>query len=144
MISTPISLQLPSAGDLATTLAWRNDETTRKSRKDTRFITLEEHIAWFIRRAAEETLWIGHLYGCPVGQITLDPCGEIGWVVGPQWRRCGVGKAMLTEALQRFPEATWAKVRVGNEASYELAKACGMVEQTWPNGENGNIYLVRP
>jgi RimJ/RimL family protein N-acetyltransferase len=123
-----LELRPAHIGDAAITLAWRNNKHTRFSRADARCVNVHEHIEWLSKRIEHNTLWIATLIGEPVGQITLDGEDEIGWIIGPLWRRAGIGRAMLELARSKWPSRTKARVIYGNDASMALASSAGYRE----------------
>src|SRR5262245_46010999 len=96
-------LRLATEADLGELLRWRNDPETRHFRNDPRVIGPDEHAAWLKRRQQSESRV--HIYeyaGQPAGNITLDVSArgyELGWIIAPEWRGRGIGKAMVMAAL---------------------------------------------
>jgi RimJ/RimL family protein N-acetyltransferase len=113
--------------DARDTLAWRNDVGTRFSRPDSRYVAVEEHLDWLGRRMKERSLYIAELCGKPVGQVTLDADGYMGWIVAAEMREAGIGRAMLLVALRDFASRR-AKMSVHNAASIALARSAGFKE----------------
>jgi UDP-2,4-diacetamido-2,4,6-trideoxy-beta-L-altropyranose hydrolase len=125
------ALRLATEADLGELLRWRNDPETRHFRNDPRLIEPGEHAAWFERRQRSESrVYIYEYAGQPVGNITLDVfergC-ELGWIIAPEWRGRGVGKAMVMTAIKMMPfdQLLWCKMRDDNIASSRLAESCG-------------------
>lgn len=104
--------------DLDELLRWRNDPITRHYRNDDRIISPAEHADWFATNRSRLYIYDNK------GQIKLDGAGEIGWIVAPQWRGQGVGKAMLAVAVELL-SPRWCKIREDNTASIRLARSCG-------------------
>lgn len=111
-------LRPATAEDLDELLRWRNDPITRLYRNDDRIITEDEHKVWFEKNKGNIFVYDNK------GQIKLDEDGGIGWIVAPEYRNQGVGRAMLTEAVEQF-KPKWCKVREDNRHSIKLALSCG-------------------
>jgi UDP-2,4-diacetamido-2,4,6-trideoxy-beta-L-altropyranose hydrolase len=126
-----VALRLATEADLAELLRWRNDPETRHFRNDSRLIEPDEHTAWLERRQRSESrVHICEYAGQPVGNITLDVSArgcELGWIIAPEWRGRGIGKAMVMAAIKVMPfdQPLWCKMRDDNIASSRLAESCG-------------------
>lgn len=103
---TRVRLRGLSKEDLPSTLAWRNDERSRKWFKSQEILQAETHAAWFERYRATESpdcMFFAETYeGVPVGQTSIynfDPAlgtAEVGrFLSDPDLR----GKGLFREAL---------------------------------------------
>jgi RimJ/RimL family protein N-acetyltransferase len=125
------ALRLATEADLGELLRWRNDPETRHFRNDPRVIEPDEHAAWLERRQRSESrVYIYEYAGRPAGNITLDVSArgcELGWIIAPEWRGHGIGKAMVMAAIKMMPfdQLLWCKMRDDNIASSRLAESCG-------------------
>lgn len=137
-------LRLASEADLGELLRWRNDRETRHFRNDPRPVDPDEHAAWLKRRQQSESrVYIFEYAGQPVGNITLDVSArgyELGWIIAPEWRGRGIGKAMVIAAIAMMPSdrPIWCKMREDNIASSRLAESCGFL----PCGRDGAMLLL--
>ena len=127
----PSALRLATEADLGELLRWRNDPETRHFRDDPRLIEPDEHAVWLERRQRSESrVYVCEYAGRPVGNITLDVSArgcELGWIIAPEWRGRGIGKAMVGAAIKMMPcdRPLWCKMRDDNIASSRLALSCG-------------------
>ncbi len=125
------ALRLATEADLSELLRWRNDPETRHFRNDPRLIEPAEHAAWLKKRQRSESrVYIYEYAGQPAGNITLDVSDsgyELGWIIAPEARGRGIGKAMVTAAIAMMPldRRVWCKMREDNIASSRLAESCG-------------------
>lgn len=138
------ALRLAGEVHAAELLRWRNDPETRLYRDDPKIIEPDEHLSWLRRRQASRSRVFIFFNECtPVGNVTIDTDDikkrvEIGWIVAPEWRRKGLGRAMIEFALPAVTPPNyrpWAKVREDNTASLRVALATGFVE----SGKIGNM-----
>ena len=72
-------------------------------------------------------MFAGTAAGRPVGNIWLDVSArgcELGWIIAPEWRGHGIGKAMVMAAIKMIPldQLLWCKMRDDNIASSRLAR----------------------
>ncbi len=84
-------------------LKWRNDEKTRENSFSSDVIALDDHIKWLSRKLEDPKC---HMYmleddGEAVGNIRLDildndDVGEISYMIAPDKRGQGYGKAILS------------------------------------------------
>jgi RimJ/RimL family protein N-acetyltransferase len=138
------ALRLATEADLSELLRWRNDPKTRHFRNDPRLIKSDEHAAWLKRRQQSESrVYIYEYAGQPVGNITLDVSErgyELGWIIAPECRGHGVGKAMVMAAIAMMPvdRSIWCKMREDNVASSRLAVSCGFL----PCGRDGAMLFL--
>jgi RimJ/RimL family protein N-acetyltransferase len=138
------ALRLATEADLGELLRWRNDPETRHFRNDPRLIEPDEHAAWLERRQRSESrVYICEYAGQPVGNITLDVSArgcELGWIIAPEWRGHGIGKAMVMAAIKMMccDQPLWCKMRDDNIASSRLALSCGFR----PSGRDGAMQFL--
>jgi ribosomal protein S18 acetylase RimI-like enzyme len=67
--------------------------------------------------------WIGLKDDIPVGFVGHIE-GDIRIAVDPDYQNCGIGSFLLNEFIKLNPD-TFAKVKIGNEASIRLFEKCG-------------------
>jgi len=72
-----------------------------------------------------------HAHEYLIGLVDGKPAGFIGSVeddirvcTHPDYQKLGLGKFMVFELMRKFP-GSFAKIKVGNEASKRLFEACG-------------------
>ena len=120
-------LRLRPAGpkDRDLILAWRNDSEARANSFSGDHITPEAHEAWYAKRLADPAcrLFILTEGETPVGHIRIDlvkDAGEISYLIAPEARGKGYGKAILSLLEQEVPEGLhtlMGMVKGENEAS---------------------------
>ena len=129
-------LRPATEGDATELLRWRNDPVTRHFRNDPRVVSHDEHIAWLTRRQVSDSKVYVFDAPEPVGNITLnvDARGtEIGWIIAPEHRRRGLARQMLLAAIETIIDRSkpvWAKIRIDNTSSIQLALSCGFQPRT--------------
>jgi len=103
VVKRPVTL-----GDSELILAWRNVSSARKVSRTSGELSETKHRDWFesrIDRLSSEPFWIMSLGGRDVGFVRLDLSGTnddifaISIFVEPEFRAVGVGKQMLSLAL---------------------------------------------
>jgi|TARA_R110002012_G_scaffold61887_2_gene162385 RimJ/RimL family protein N-acetyltransferase len=103
----------------------RNTEGIKEGFIDQTFITPEMHNE-FMRK------WGDNFYICV---IDSHPAGYVGVInddirvaTHPYFQGVGVGTYMIDEIMKLYP-GSFAKVKIGNEASLRLFKKCGFKEK---------------
>lgn len=152
--SDPRTLQLQPAtpADAERLLAWRNDADTRAASHHAAPVAAQEHHDWLMRTLADpqRQLWVAWLGGEAVGTVRCDitPGAQPGrvettlsWTVAPAHRGGGVGRAMVTRAVERLTGPLHAEVRLGNTASARIALAAGL---QFDHESQGVIHFRRP
>lgn len=110
-------------------LTWRNDADTRAASRNTAVVMEPTHRNWLVNTLKSDfhRLLIAELSGVPIGVIRLDleeEC-EISWTVAPEARGKGLGKRMVSAAVNTVTAPVKAVIRVGNVGSQKVAEASG-------------------
>jgi len=66
--------------------------------------------------------------------ISADGTSELSWSVAAGFRGRGLGKIMVTKALEHTQGRVLARIKVTNFASIAIAKACGFELQSERSG----------
>lgn len=99
----------------------RNDERVSGGFIEQTAITPEQQLAYMSQHADH---YIVALYdGVPAGYAGSIE-GDIRVCTHPDYQGLGLGRALIAEIVDRFPESR-AKVKVGNHASLRLFESCG-------------------
>jgi RimJ/RimL family protein N-acetyltransferase len=115
-------------------LAWRNDEKTRQSSKNTAEVPLADHLRWFAASLSnpDRLMFVGLLDENKIGTVRFDRKPNTtnsftaSVTVNPAFRGQGHGKQLLGAAIEEIaPCALEAEIRDGNEASRKIFEACG-------------------
>lgn len=105
---------------------WRNDRLTREASINSDSVPLESHMDWLRSSLANPNrkLLIAET-DRPVGTVRIDYSDEteLTWMVAPDARGLGIGKAMLSAAIPEGPVI--ARIKSGNVASQRLAASVG-------------------
>lgn len=121
-------------------LEWANDPETRRNAFSSGQIAVEEHRAWFARRLADPStclmIFVESPSGIAVGHVRFDRTGEdwiISYMLGPQFRRRGLGRRILElaleEAAREVPSGGYvALVKVDNQASLRIFEQLGFAQ----------------
>jgi RimJ/RimL family protein N-acetyltransferase len=134
-----VRLRRVSESDAEVLLAWANDPVTRAASFHPDPIDRAGHVRWLAGRLASPTtgFWIGESDGRPIGQVRVevgvDAVGEISISIAPDARGTGLGRALLSIAVEEAPRALLverllARVRPDNPASLALFGGAGFVE----------------
>jgi UDP-2,4-diacetamido-2,4,6-trideoxy-beta-L-altropyranose hydrolase len=124
-----ITLRRAETADAYRLWLWRNDEATRLASRNRAPVAWDDHLAWFRRALADpaRAFFIGETNGWPVGVCRLDregPAAEVNITVAPDFRRCGIGRAILgaIEEEARATSLRWliAEIRWSNRASLKI------------------------
>ena len=102
---TGIGFRAAVPEDAALILEWRNDAESRQQSFDGNWIDPDTHMAWFARKLNDPAcfFYVLTVDGEPAGQIRIDvrdAIGEISYTVAPAHRGCGIGTALITNAVQ--------------------------------------------
>lgn len=123
--------------DEALLLNWANDAVTRQNAFSSGSISAAEHKAWFHRRLRDPAQCVMYIvettFHVAVGQVRFDKREsdwEISYSVAPEFRRRGIGRAMLAIAVacfqQRDPTSLiYGQVKVENTASSKIFHSMG-------------------
>lgn len=140
-----LTLRYAGIEDADMLLRWRNDPTTRLFSRNTNPVATSEHQRW-LRQVVDgdgRKLFVAEEDGVPVGTARLDKISEseleLSWTVAPGHRGCGIGKAIVIEAVSRVDQTLVAEIRKDNLASVKIAQAAGfrMI------GESKGLLLFR-
>jgi RimJ/RimL family protein N-acetyltransferase len=126
-----IVLRVATLDDVQSLFLWRNHPTTRAASHSTAKIPFDEHLNWLKRSLANSNrrLLIAERAGVPVGSVRADFADgvwELSWIVAPDERGVGIGKAMVAAVAQSIVDPVRAEVRTGNLASVHIALHAGM------------------
>jgi len=131
MADTKIEFIKARKEDLSILQLWRNDPVTRSLSRRNHEFSFEDVEAWVFNEG--KNFYIAHSCGDRIGFVSYGPHDssgalEISIVVAPEFRGKGVGKLMLSEAVQNASAPLYAQVRKNNLSSIALFKSCGFVE----------------
>lgn len=138
--------------DEALLLEWTNDPVTRRNAFSSRQITPAEHRFWFRSRLRNPKNCVIYVIettsGIPLGQVRFDRRGnewEISYAVAPLFRGRGVGRAMLSSAIDAFRSGNanvdlFGQVKVGNSASARIFEALNFEARA--SQPDRNIYQL--
>lgn len=123
-------------------LCWRNDSETRANSLNTNPVGQEEHDAWLDKtlQNPDRLLFIAEEDGEPVGTMRADKLSEengyeLSWSVAPEFRGRGLGKKMLTQAVENFKGVNLkAIIKKENIASIKMAEAAGFKQESEEKG----------
>lgn len=134
---TQLHVRHASLQDEDLLLEWANDPVTRQNAFNSGSITAVEHRAWFHRRLRYPAQCVMYIvetaFDVAVGQVRFDrreQGWEISYSVAPQFRRRGLGRAMLSRAiicLQQLDSTSpiYGQVKVENSASSKIFHSIG-------------------
>ncbi len=142
-----MELRKATIDDALLILSWRNDETTRLNSFQQDIILEEPHIEWMKRKLSDENCLMFMLTddGDRVGHIRLDiekDTGEISYMISPQFRGRGYGKAILKLVEKERPDSVRAlvgSVKAENIASQRCFEALGYEKSL----ENGVVWYTK-
>ena len=103
----------------------RNDERVKQGFIQQEEIQLEQHVDFMMRYGKYFYLCLAD--GVPGGFVRVLR-GDIGVCTPPDFQKRGVGKFMVNEIMQLYPDAV-AKIKLENEASIKLFESCGFVKK---------------
>lgn len=118
-----LTLRRVEKTDCALLFRWANDRMSREQSFHMEEIPMEEHIAWFRRKLADEScrMFLLLYYGKEAGQIRLDLEGDTAWIsyaIAPEYRGRGLGAEILRLVEPFAPVPLLAgRVKRGNIAS---------------------------
>jgi UDP-2,4-diacetamido-2,4,6-trideoxy-beta-L-altropyranose hydrolase len=134
-------------------LSWANDPVTRQNSFSTQPIPAETHHRWFRDRLADQEncrLYVVEtLDGVPIGQVRLQrmtPEWEIHYGVAQMFRGRGLGRSVLSAALEAFHDDVPTSLVVGrvklyNKASHRTFEALGFEQR--PSSDEHSITFAR-
>ena len=132
-------LRPATAADSARVLAWRNDSDSVAASLTGAAVAPDEHAAWFGRRMGD--IRIAEDDGEPVGQVRLDPDGELSIAVAPEARGRGYASRMIEAAVALAPgPLVTARVKEDNARSLRAFARAGFAET---RREGGVVHLER-
>lgn len=131
MVDTIIQFTKAQIADLSILQSWRNDPVTRSLSRRRHEFSVEDVESWVFNEG--RAFYIAHAGGERVGFVSYEPHAgsdalEISIVVAPQFRGKGIGKMMLSEAVNKASVPLYAHVRKNNPMSIALFKSCGFTE----------------
>jgi RimJ/RimL family protein N-acetyltransferase len=146
LVKKNLKFRLATINDADILLKWRNDLKTRKSSHSVHKINTKEHIKWLTAslKDSNRKIFIVEYDGALVGTIRTDNLRdviELSWTVAPNARGCGIGKEMVAHIANKIAKPIQAVVKVGNNASKQIAMYAGM---KLIREENGILYYQRP
>lgn len=108
----------------------RNDPLTRAMSRNTQEISWSDHKKWYLDRIniSDCELFMVSQNSLEVGTIRVDTqenVSELSWMIAPQQRGIGLGKAMLKQFIKYRPDQYLAVVRNDNIASRRMCEAAG-------------------
>lgn len=112
-------------------LGLRNDPLTQANSIHGAPANAVEHLKWLERLRADDSrqLLIAEENGIPVGSVRIDRLAtgsEISYTVSPAHRGKGVGKMMVSLAIELAVRPVTARIKPSNRASKAIAVACRM------------------
>ena len=128
---TQLKCRLANANDVNLLFSWVNDFKVRKNSFSSDEISYQEHIEWFSKTIADEsvTIYIFSLDNEPIGQVRLKYETNsvlISYSVAQKYRGMGFGKQIIHEIekkiSERYPQTRniIAKVKSDNIASQKI------------------------
>jgi carbamoyl-phosphate synthase large subunit len=146
-----ITLRPAESRDRDLLLDWANEPATRAASFHPELIAPAAHDRWFADHLASSNvgLWIGELYGRPIGQVrvvrTDSVNGEVSISVAAEARGRGLARPLLLAAMaaaERELQVTTfiAAVRPGNAPSLALFRGAGFGNES--EGERNGIACL--
>lgn len=124
-----VSLRPVTLADSDLLWRWRNEPETRRWFGDSRAVPLHKHEVWFATRFVDPApWWVALVDGVPAGVVRFDGGDghyEVSVLVIPEYRKQGIGKAMLEKACAGTRSVIHATILPGNDASEKLFHRCG-------------------
>ncbi len=110
-----LSLRTASMDDALDILKWRNDEKSVESSFTKSKISVPQHMEWYKNKLASPLCHIFILEedGSKAGMIRVDQNGDVGeisYMVAPEKRGRGLGKALLSLLENNLPDGVKALV----------------------------------
>lgn len=132
MADIEVKLRPVTWDDWALLLQWRNDPETRAQSVNTDEISEEIHKRW-LKAKLESTpphFYILLFEGQPAGTIRADfnelfDAWELSWMLAPEARGKGLGKAMLKAIIPLISGKLMARIKPENTASEKMTLYCG-------------------
>jgi UDP-2,4-diacetamido-2,4,6-trideoxy-beta-L-altropyranose hydrolase len=135
---TPLKIRDARLSDESLLLMWANDPVTRKNAFSSSRIDPQAHRIWFYNRL--RSIDVCKIYivetqdDIPIGQVRFelkDQVWEIDYSITSIFRRCGLGKRVLSVALKRLkmelsiPQIVFGYVKLQNEFSCKVFESLG-------------------
>ena len=119
-----LTLRSVSVEDIELLHAWRNDPESRANSHYTGIVDREMFGAKIreLLDSPHSQLFIGEIDGVAVGHVRIDS-GMVSFMVAPEHRRQGIGRALVAAIMDRSPLI--AEVKPGNEASRRIFESLG-------------------
>lgn len=113
-------------------LEWRNDIETRENSIESQVIEWAHHLKW-LRDSLENKnreIYIAHHNHTPVGMLRFDYIKDkdgwqLSWLVAPEMRGKGHGKALLSEGVNLKHGRKFSQIKETNLASIKMAVSVG-------------------
>jgi spore coat polysaccharide biosynthesis predicted glycosyltransferase SpsG/RimJ/RimL family protein N-acetyltransferase len=129
-------LRRADGGDSTILWHWTNEASARAARHDPKWISWEEHRAWFEQQLKDPNAYIWILEtsrGLPLGQFRVNLHGAVGFVdysIDVHFRGRGLGVRLIKDGLARWREINpsiplTAEVLHGNVASARTLSGAG-------------------
>jgi len=99
----------------------RNDERVKDGFIQQEHITSEQHMNYMMVHG--DIFYVCLVDDMPAGYIRVLG-DDIGVCTHPDFQKRGVGKFMVNEIAQQYPDAC-ARIKIKNEASIRLFESCG-------------------
>jgi RimJ/RimL family protein N-acetyltransferase len=144
-----------SMADAKILFEWRNDPDTRENSRITGELSWENHIGWLTSTVggaiSTRVLCIAERRGVPAGSVRSDQNErgehELSWIVAPEARGQGVGKAMVVQFVHTAlcGKKVIVSIREGNTPSEKIAQALGLRKAEREQGrksENSHPFFV--
>lgn len=108
--------------DCETLRAWRNDPDTRVNSNRTHAFSAEEYRHEIAGKLASGAVLLIAALDVPMGFVRIDK-GTVSFMVAPEHRRKGVGRALVKAVMDRAPLTAF--VKLDNEPSKRIFTALG-------------------
>ena len=135
-----VNFRPATVSDSSTLLEWRNDPETRANSIQQGFIDPDTHRRWLngVLTSNDNLLLMAEVEGRLVGSLRLDkldneweghagPGRLISYVVAPEMRKRGYGRAIIQEAITSYGQSygLLAVAKTCNSASHKIMEDCG-------------------
>jgi RimJ/RimL family protein N-acetyltransferase len=135
-----LKLRFATEADAEQLLEWRNDPLSRRNARNTGIISWSTHTEWLRESlaSASRKVFVAEKDNRAVGTCRLDysdsSC-ELSWIVAPEHRGQGIGKAMVQLLIEQAGSPTLiAEIRVENEPSMRIARGLTFAITGYRNG----------
>jgi UDP-2,4-diacetamido-2,4,6-trideoxy-beta-L-altropyranose hydrolase len=132
-VDVQYNLRRAKESDTKILFEWANDEEVRANSINSKKFTFQDHEAWFKKRinSADSVMYILEVGNDPAAQIRFDyndseKVWEISYSVSRNFRGKGIGKLLITEALNSFRHyPIVGYVKETNQRSQNIFNALG-------------------